>query len=445
MTDDKLDISTRGIFRISWPIFISLIAQNLIGVIDTAFIARVGEVELGGTAMGSLVYFSIYTVGWGLASGTQIMVSHRYGAKNYSSIGLVLGQSVRLLLISALIVFVIAVTSGPLLFGSLLSSPGVAQAAIDYWSYRSFGFVFAFISATLRSFFVGISRTKVLTLNSIVMSVVNITLDYALIFGHWGLPEMGVKGAALASVIAEAASMLFYIIYIRYKVDSDAYGLNSSHLVSYDKALSKQLFNLSYYLMLQAFVSQSVWTVFFFMLESLGERELAVASITRQLYVLISIPTIAYGTAVRTTVGHIVGADRMNELMTYLRHAVQLSLGTMLVLFIFLQVLPELPLRIFTDSIDLIEASKSTLRVLACAGLIASAGNMFFYAVSSTGNTRRVFQIEMMNTVFYLIYGAVMVYVLQAPVAVCFTVEIIYFTSIALMSYTYIKKVTRNL
>lgn len=87
MIEGKIDLSTKEILRLSWPVFISLIAQNLIGVIDTAFVSRVGEVELGGTAMGSLVYFSIYTVGWGLASGTQIMISHRYGAKKFNQIG----------------------------------------------------------------------------------------------------------------------------------------------------------------------------------------------------------------------------------------------------------------------------------------------------------------------------------------------------------------------
>lgn len=444
MVDTKNELTTQGIFKLSWPIFISLIAQSLIGVVDTAFIARVGEVELGGTAMGSLVYFSIYTIGWGLASGTQIMISHRYGSGKHSEIGLVLGQSVKLLLFAAFFVMLIALSFGPLLFNSLLSSPSVASSAVDYWQYRSFGFIFAFISSTLRSFFVGISRTKVLTLNSIVMSIVNITLDYLLIFGHCNFPELGVKGAAISSVVAELSSVVFYLLYITFKVDRKSYCISLSKVFIYDKAISKKLFSLSYYLMLQAFVSQSVWTVFFFMLESLGERELAVASITRQLYVLIFMPVNSYGTSVRTTVGHIVGAGHLDELMPYLKKAVSLSLVTMLFLFAFLQIAPEIPLRIFTDDASLIKDSTTTLRILSYAGLIASVGNMFFNAVGSTGNTKRVFQIELINTVFYLVYGALMVYVVKASVAVCFSVEFFYFLSIALMSYSYIRKIATS-
>lgn len=444
MSGTQLDLTTNNILKLSWPVFISLIAQNLIGVVDTAFIARVGEIELGGTAMGSLVYFSIYTVGWGLASGTQILISHRYGADKKEEIGRVLGQSIKLLLFTALIVSTIAFTFGPTLFRGLLSSPRVANAAIEYWTYRSFGFIFAFLSSTFRSFFVGIGRTKVLTLNAVVMSVVNIVLDYGLIFGNLGLPEMGIKGAAIASVAAEASSVLFYIMYIRFKVDSQIFGINKASLLEFDKQLSKQLFNMSYYLMLQAFVSQSVWAIFFFMLESLGERELAVASITRQIYILIFMPMNSYGTSVRTTVGHIVGAERLDQLSLYMKRAVRLSFGTMLFIFIFIQLFPQLPLRIFTDNESLIYDAVNTLRVFSLASLIASAGNMYFNAVSSTGNTKKVFQIELINTVFYLVYGAVMVYIVKASVSLCFSVEVFYFLSIAIMSYCYITKLNKS-
>ena len=112
----------------------------------------------------------------------------------------------------------------------------------------------------------------------------------------------------------------------------------------------------------------------------------------------------------------------------------------MLIFFTFVQLFPEIPLRIFTDNADLIQSSVPTLRVLASAALIASAGNMFFNAVSSSGNTRRVFQIEMLNASFYLIYGATVVYLLNGTVAMCFTIEIIYFLSIALMSYKSMKR-----
>ena len=67
-----------------------------------------------------------------------------------------------------------------------------------------------------RSLYIGITRTKVLTLNALVMAAVNVFLDYVLVFGELGFPQMGVAGAALASVIAEASSLLFFVLYTYY-------------------------------------------------------------------------------------------------------------------------------------------------------------------------------------------------------------------------------------
>lgn len=85
----------------------------------------------------------------------------------------------------------------------------------------------------VRALYIGITRTKVLTINAVVMALTNVVLDYALIFGHFGLPEMGIKGAAIASVIAEAASLLFFLIYTYITVDLKKYGLN--RLRSFDR------------------------------------------------------------------------------------------------------------------------------------------------------------------------------------------------------------------
>ncbi len=76
-----------------------------------------------------------------------------------------------------------------------------------------------------RALYIGITRTKVLTINAIVMALTNVVLDYALIFGKFGLPEMGIKGAAIASVLAEASSILFFVIYTYATVDLKKYGM----------------------------------------------------------------------------------------------------------------------------------------------------------------------------------------------------------------------------
>lgn len=435
-----VDISGKRFVLLSMPVMISFVAQNLIGIIDTAFISRLGEAALGGTAMASLVYFCIYTVGFGLSSGAQIIMGHRYGADRKDEIGHILGQSALLLALIGLGIALISAPFGKWLFSSLLSSPDVADKAVEYWSWRTIGFVFAFSASACRSFFVSTSDTKVLTYSSIVMSVVNIFLDYSLIFGHFGLPELGVKGAAIASVLAEVSGFLFYLIYIRSRVPLRLFGITRSELFRWDTPLIRQLFDLSVYLMLQAFLSQSVWTIFFFFIESLGERELAIAAIIRSIYILLFIPINSYGTAVRSTVSHIYGAKRLDLLMPYLRRGVLISLSTVLVIVLVVNLFPLPLLSIFSDDPDLIREAIPSLRVVTVALTICSVGSVFFASVGSTGATKTVFNIEAASIALYLSYSAVLVYCFHAPVWLCFTVEILYYIWVAVLSIRYITR-----
>lgn len=102
-----------------------------------------------------------------------------------------------------------------------------------------------------RALYIGITRTKVLTMNAVVMALVNVLLDYILIFGKFGMPEMGIKGAAIASVMAEAASLAFFLIYTYAKVDFKKFGLN--HWQKIDFSLLGRILSISCFTMVQYF------------------------------------------------------------------------------------------------------------------------------------------------------------------------------------------------
>ena len=112
-----------------------------------------------------------------------------------------------------------------------------------------------------RALFIGITRTKVLTLNAVLMAMTNVLLDYLLIFGHAGFPKMGIQGAAIASVIAEAVSILFFVVYTRLTVDIRKYALNQ--IRSFDFGLLKRVLDISVFTMLQYFLSIATWFMFF--------------------------------------------------------------------------------------------------------------------------------------------------------------------------------------
>ena len=185
--------TNRQIWNVSYPIFLSLLAQNVINVTDTAFLGRVGEVELGAAAMGGLFYICIFTIAFGFSTGSQIVIARRNGEGRYADVGPVMIQGVFFLLVMATVLFGFSKAFAQPIMGVMISSDKILDATMEFLDWRIFGFFFSFVNVMYRALYRGITRTKVLTINAVVMAITNIILDYILVFGKFGFPEMGVK------------------------------------------------------------------------------------------------------------------------------------------------------------------------------------------------------------------------------------------------------------
>ena len=216
----------KDIWKIAYPIMISLLMEQLIGMTDTAFMGRVGEVELGASAIGAVFYMMIFMMGFGFSVGAQIIIARRNGEGNYRDIGNVFFQGLYIISAIALVMSGLSLWFSDSLIEMAVSSPDVARAAEDYINYRVFGLLFAFAAAMFRAFFVGTTQTRTLTLNSIVMVLSNVLFNWILVFGKFGFPALGIAGAAIGSVLAEAVSLMFFILYTRFRVDCRKYGLD---------------------------------------------------------------------------------------------------------------------------------------------------------------------------------------------------------------------------
>lgn len=429
--------TNKQIWNVSYPIFLSLLAQNVINVTDTAFLGRVGEVELGASAMGGLYYICAFTIAFGFSTGSQIIMARRNGERNYKEVGPVMIQGVLFLLALAACMFLLSRLFARDIMRMLISSDTILAATEEFLDWRVFGFFFSFIGVMFRALFIGITRTKVLTLNAIVMALTNVLLDYLLIFGHWGLPALGVKGAAIASVIAEAVSIVFYLIYTACTVDVEKYALNRFR--SFDVKLLKRVLDISIFTMLQYFISLSTYFMLFVAVEHLGQQPLAVANIVRSVYIVLLIPVNSLSTATNTFVSNSIGAGHKEQVIPIIRHIAWLSFGIMAVFILFACLFPSAILSVYTNNEALIAASVPSLYVIAAALLIGAVANIVFNGITGTGNTRSAFAIEVGTLVFYALFIYVAGVRLHLPVAVCFMTEIIYYAGLLLASLFYLR------
>lgn len=430
--------TNRTIWQTAYPVLISLLMENVIGMTDTAFMGRVGEVELGGSALGGIFFLIFYMAAFGFSIGAQILIGRRNGEGKYPDIGALFQQGVLFLLLLAALLFIGSELYFPALLGRLIASEDVLRATLDYLDWRVYGFFFAFVGLMFRAFFVGITSTRILTLNSLVMVVSNIGLNYVLVFGKLGLPAMGIAGAALGSAIAEGISMVFFVIYTYYRVAWQSYRL--FNWIGFSRRLLGRMLSVSVWTMMQSVVSISTWFLFFLAIERLGERSLAISNIVRSIAGFAFLIVHAYAATASSLVSNLMGAGAQREVLPVCRKIIAMCYATVLPLVLFMMIWPEVLLRIYTDDAGLLAASVASMRVMASSYFFTASAMVLFNAVSGTGNTRHAMLLEFVVLLFYIGYMVWIVVIRQSDVAVCWTTEHFYALFMLVFSGVYMKK-----
>ncbi len=430
--------TNKGIWNVTYPILLGLLAQNVINVTDTAFLGHVGEVALGAAAMGGLLYICVYTIAFGFSVGSQILMARRNGEGNYHSVGPIMWQGTAFSFMMAVVLLGVMWLCAEPLVRMLITSDAIYEATHEFFVWRIWGFLFSFVNVMFRALYIGITRTKVLTLNAVVMAVVNVFLDYVLVFGEWGFPELGVKGAALASVIAEACSMVFFLLYTYYKIDRKKYHLD--RIGSFDSKMVLHILQISAFTMVQYFLSMAIWFVFFMALERLGQRQLAIANIVRSVYIVLLIPVQALATTANTLVSNLIGSGGVSKVLSLLHRISAMSFMIMVVCVALCVMFPYVILSIYTNEVALMQESVGAFNVVCGSMLLASLANIYFNGISGTGNTQAALVLEVFIQVFYALYIIVVGMWIQAPVSICFTTEVIYYLLMLSASLFYLKK-----
>ena len=432
-----MQFTNKQIWQITYPVLISLLMEHMIGLTDTAYLGRVGEVELGASALAGVYYLVIYMLGFGFSVGAQVLIARRNGAHDYTRIGPVFMQGTLVLLVLAVVLFSASQLYSPVILRKLIGSDDVYRATMSYVDWRVYGFFFSFIAVMFRAFYVGITKTKILTANSVVMVLTNVVLNYILIFGKFGFPALGIAGAAIASSISEAVSVLFFIIYTWKKIDYKKYAMFS--FVGIDFRMLKQILNVSVWIMVQHGIAFVGWFIFFVVMEHQGERPLAVTNVVRSISSFLFMFVNAFASTSSSLVSNLIGYGKSDQVLGLCGRMIRLCYFFVLPLAILIALFPDLVLRIYTDNPDLIQNSVPSLWVMLSSYLLAVPAFIYFFSVSGTGNTQVALWIDMASIFVYVSYTFMVGIWLHADVAVCWTTEHVY-NMMLLISFFYLWK-----
>ena len=420
-----------------------LLVEFVVVLCDGAFLSRYDANSFNAAGIGGMLYLSLFMLGLGLSSGAQIIIARRAGAGKLAEVGKVFRHVGLLLFVTGLLLLFLFRYVAPAAMAQFMQSKQMADAVVLFAHYRGFGFLSGFGYLALTALFTGTGCTNVLVLFSLITAITNIVLDYALIFGHWGFPEMGIEGAALASFLAESTAFLVGLGYIILHPQLRPYEIWSSFRPSI--SVFQRLLKVSLPLVGQHFLSFTGWFLFFALIEQLGETSFQASNVVRHLYLLLFIPILGFSSVTQTYVSNLLGAGQSDLIPTTVRRIVWMTITGTLILLGSLLIFPATYLSILTDTPEVVDLSIRIIYVISPALFIFSVTFIVFAVISGSGNTRQALIIESTVILSYLVVTYFLAIIWPQPVEWIWASEYVYFGLMGILSWVYLRKGTWKL
>lgn len=432
-----LDIRYSSILRVALPLMLSGFIQSIISITDAAFLGHYSTLAYDASGSAGLWYITLYMVFIGLSDGAQIVMAQRIGEDKPIGVAAAFQSNFILLLIAAVLVTLFVQLFMPEFLHYMVTNKELANAELSFLEIRSYSFWAATIGLTVQATYLATGKTTLVLFSALIVAVSNIILDYFMVFGIGPFPEMGLKGAALASTIAEILGMLFLLGTLLCGKLKQVYPFWKAIVVNVNQL--KENLKVGIPLLFQGLVALSVWTVFFIWIEQMGTNELTVSLNIRYLYFLAFIPIWGFAGATKTYIAQYVGAKDYAALPIIQRRIQLLTVLFLVLTFHGALIYPEMLIRLVNKHPDQIRESAQILRIISGSIIIYGWGSVYFQTISGSGNTRVTFIIECIATLCYLTAAYLLIKVAEAPLHLVWLVEYVYFITMGLASLAYLR------
>ena len=394
------------VLSVAIPLILSTGAWSILLFVDRMFLAWYSPEAIAAAMPAGIASFALMCLFIGTAAYVGTFVAQYYGAEEHNHIGAIVWQGIYLSVI-ALPVIIIAYIFADEFFHSLGHTPEVARLEADYFKILMFSAPFLITSNAISSFFSGLSKTIVVMWVSILIMIINIALDYVFIFGRWGIPEMGVSGAAFATNIAIICGSLVYALLFLSK--NNQHKFNTLKNWSFDYHLFKRLIHFGLPNGVRLFIDMSSFSAFLFFVGTLGVEQLAASNIAFNINALSFLPMLGLMIAVSVLVGQRIGegSPQIAEKLTWSAiHIAVAFFGLLAFLYVSIPNVFIWPFTLhngmetLTSSVPLIIV---LLRFVALFGFFDAMFLVFLGALEGAGDTRFVLKMSVIVSWFLLL------------------------------------------
>lgn len=306
----------KKILELALPVFFGMISQTLVHVTDALMIGKLGPLAMAATGLGGTAFFTYIILLMNGSVGVQIVTSRRIGEKLDVEVGKLITTSLVFSVLGCIGFTLFSVWFSPFFIDFLSTDPGIRSDSLIYLKYRNYGIPFFFLSFVIRGFLDGLGLTYVGMLSSIVTLLANVFLNWVLIFGNLGFPNMGISGAAIASSLAGGAGMLVLVGYLFHPKVFPYFKIPG---VKLEWKILGYVLRIGAPAAIDGLLTHTSFLLFNKLSDQVGPYSLAANNIIFAVMSLSFMPGFAFGIAATTLVGNSLGAKKpkLAEVSTY--------------------------------------------------------------------------------------------------------------------------------
>jgi putative MATE family efflux protein len=372
------------IWGIALPIMGGMMSQNVLNLVDIGMVGRLGDNALAATGIGSFSNYLAISFIIGLSAGVQALAARRLGEGRTSETAIPLNGGLLLALIIGVPLCIVMVLSTPFAFSFLTDDPAVRELGVPYLQVRILSMIAVGMNFSFRGYWSAIHMTGLYLRTLLIMHAINIFLNWVLIFGNLGAPEMGVFGAGLATTISlYIGTGLYFFFAVRHASDKGfLQGVPS-------RSTLWQQFQLSLPSSLQQLFFSGGLVTLVWIVGQIGTQEVAAINILMTFHITAMLPAFGIALAATTLVGNALGRGDVDDAAAWGWNCAALTFIYGLIMSLFLVPLANPILGVFLTNPETRQLAYLPMVLWALMISFDTAGMVLMNALIGAGDTRR--------------------------------------------------------
>ena len=382
----------RELFSVSLPLVLSMAATTVMEFTDRVFLAHYAIDAIAAAMPAGVAAFLILTFFTGITGYLNVFIAQYTGAGQSTRIGSCIWQGLYFSVAATIILTGVSMLAEPI-FRLGGHPPEIQQLECSYFRILSLGGGIHVAGIALACFFSGRGQTRPVMIVNVIGMLFNIPLDYALINGLWIFPEMGIRGAGIATVSAWTLITLLYAGLIFNKANDRLYHMLSRRRI--DTALFLRILRKGIPASLQFTIDVFAFTFFIFAVGRLGKAELAISNIAFSLESIAFMPAVGFSLGLSTLVGQSLGRNDVQGAIRFTRQTIFVLMAYIACLDVIFLLAPQPVLKIFLAAErstpaygQLLDHGTAVLRIMAVFIAFDALYFTFIGVLKGAGDTR---------------------------------------------------------